>query len=134
MVRESNKAEWLTTDIACNECTGSLNLHWEVSRAGQPKGDACATAVGTVNSQVDSNIEHSLVLSSQAFPHSAPFGSFLLKKLLLIPTGKHILFKGMKEHILIKFAGESNLQERANGINDRIISTIEFNKMTFETE
>lgn len=37
----------------------------------------------------------------------------------------------MDEDILIKFSGDSNLQERANKINDKIISAIEFNKMTF---
>ena len=86
----------------------------------------------TINFEVNFNAQHSfVVLPSQTFPHPAPFGSFLLTNLLLIPIGEHILFKGIDEDILIKYSGMSNLEERANKINDKIISAIESNTMTF---
>jgi len=50
------------------------------------------------------------MLPSQTFPHPNSFGSFLLMNLLLIPIDQHILFKSLKEDILIKC---SDLQEKA---------------------
>lgn len=91
-------------------------------------GDAPSSA-GNLNAK-----RSFLGLPYWTFPHSVPLGSFLLMNMFLIPLGQHILFKGTDEDILIKFSDESNLPEKANKINDKIISTIEFNKMTFKKE
>lgn len=72
-----------------------------------------------------------MIQSALTFPHSAPVGSFLLVNLFLILFGKHVLF--IDEDILIQFPDESNLPERAK-LNNKIISTMEFNEMTFKKE
>ena len=60
-----------------------------------------------------------------------PLFSFLLMNLLLIPTDQHILFKSMEADILIKCSDVSILQERANKINNKSISIIEWTRWHF---
>lgn len=109
-------------------CLGTSDI------AGEANEDAETQQGNTISSEV--NFKANRSFSRAGFPDfpslSFPLGFFLLVNLFLISVGQHIVFKGLDKDILIKFSGESNFQKRTNKINDKIISTIEFNKMTFK--